>query len=77
MAIRLPHETKGGVFAEGETHMQLIEHLRLATEACYMIGHYKKANGEELLGQGYLAIGQMLELMVKNVTNLATKGRLR
>lgn len=74
MAIRLPHETKAGHFSEGETFAQLIEHLRLAQEAAAFIGHYKKANDEELVGQGWLGISQMLERTCKAVTDLATKG---
>jgi hypothetical protein len=74
MAIRLDYETKAGNFSEAETYLQLIEHLRLGCEAAYAIGHYKKANDEELLGQGWLAIGQLLERTCTAVTNLATKG---
>lgn len=74
MAIRLNYETKAGHFSEAETYLQLIEHLRLAAEAAYMIGHHRKANDDELSGQGFLGVGQMLELCCKSVTDLATKG---
>lgn len=76
MAIRLPYETKGGYFDEAANFMQLVEHIRLATEACYAIGHHRKENGDELIGQGFLAIGQMWELNLKTITSLATKGRV-
>lgn len=72
MANRLPYETKAGVLSEAATFSQLTEHLRLGAEACYTLGHYIKANDDEVKGQGFLAIGQMLELIVKQVTTLAT-----
>jgi hypothetical protein len=74
LSIRLPYETKAGVFDEAATFMQLIEHLRLAAEAAYAIGHNRKANDDKLAGQGFLAVGQMLEMTSKNVTGLATQG---
>jgi hypothetical protein len=70
------YETVGGQASEAITTARLCEHLRLAAECAMVIGHLKKANDEELLGQGWLAIAQMLELTTKNVTSLATRGRL-
>jgi hypothetical protein len=72
--MRLPYETQGGYFSEAATQSQMIEYLRLAAECGYAIGHHKKANDEDLLGQGWLAIGQLLEQAVIHVTDLATKG---
>ena len=69
---RLRYETKGGNLDESATYLQLIEHLRLAAEASYALGHFKKANDDKLIGQGFLAIGQMLERCVEQVTALAT-----
>lgn len=74
MTIRLDYETKTGHFSEAESFLQLIEHLRLASEGCYAIGHNRKANDDNLTGQGFLAIGQMLENVCNRVTDLATKG---
>jgi hypothetical protein len=74
MTNRLPYETSAGNLSETVTYSQLIEHLRLASEAAYVLGHYKKANDDDLVGQGFLAIGQLLERAVTQVTNLATKG---
>lgn len=71
---RLRYETTGGNLSESVTFAQLIEHLRLASEAAYILGHYKKANDDELIGQGFLAIGQLLERTVQQTTQLATKG---
>lgn len=74
MATRLPWETRAGSFDKPATQMQLIEHLRLAAEAAYGIGHYLKANDDKLIGQGYLGIGQLLEKTADQVAKLATKG---
>lgn len=68
------YETIGGQASESVTYARLCEHLRLAAEACYTIGHLRKANGAEVTGQGWLATGQMLELIVKQVTKLAMSG---
>lgn len=70
------YETIAGQASEPETFSRLLEHLRLAAEACYTIGHLRKANNSELIGTGFLAIGQLLERMVGQVTTLITKGRL-
>jgi hypothetical protein len=74
MTIRLPYETKAGIFSEAETYAQLIEYLKLSAECAYSIGHHKKANDNDLRGQGFLAIGQMLERVCVSVTDLATRG---
>ena len=74
MTNRLHYETSGGALSESITYSQLVEHLRLAAEASYALGHYKKANGDEMIGQGFLGIGQLLEVAVTKVTQLATKG---
>jgi len=70
---RLPYETLGGNISSADTYSQLIEHLRLAEEASYVLGHFFKANDEELKGQGFLAVAEMLRMTGMNVTNLATK----
>jgi hypothetical protein len=70
---RHTYETRGGTVSEADTFAQLLEHLRLAEEAAYVIGHLNKTCGQDLKGQGFLAIGEMLKLTQINVTNLATK----
>lgn len=76
MSIRLPYETKAGQFSEAETYLQLIEHLRLAAEACYMIGHHRKENGDMFVGQGFLAYGELVnEKILKVLQGLITAGR--
>ncbi len=69
---RLPYETVAGNVSEADTFAQLLEYLRLAQEACYTIGHLKKSNDDEVTGQGFIAIGEMLKLTQRNVTKLAT-----
>lgn len=65
------YETEAGQASEAITFSRLIEHLRLAAEACYTLGHLRKANGNDLIGTGLLGIGQLLEKTVENVTALA------
>ncbi len=72
MSARLPYEPIGGNLSEADTFAQLTEYLRLAAECCYTLGHHRKANDDKLTGQGFLAIGQMLEKTRENVTTLAT-----
>jgi hypothetical protein len=71
------YETEAGQASEAITYSRLCEHLRLAAEACYVLGHLRKANGDELIGTGFLGIGQLLDKMVGQVTQLATKGILQ
>lgn len=73
---RAHFETKAGQFSESENFSAALEHLQKATEHIYGIGHFRKANDDLLNGQGWLAVGQMLELVVRQITQLATKGRL-
>ncbi len=68
------YETIGGQASEAITYSRLIEHLRLAAEAAMVLGHLRKANDEELIGTGFLGIGQLLEKTCTQVTQLATKG---
>jgi hypothetical protein len=68
---RLHLETSGGNLSESVTYQQLCEHLRLAAEAAYVLGHQRKANGDEIIGSGFLGIGQLLERTVEQVTKLA------
>ena len=68
------YETIGGQADEAITYSRLIEHLKLAAEASMVLGHLRKANGDELIGSGFLGIGQLLEKTCVQVTQLATKG---
>lgn len=72
MTNRLPYSTTGGQVSEADTFAQMLEYLRMAEEAAYTIGHLRKANDDELTGQGWLAIGEMLKMTQRNITKLAT-----
>lgn len=71
---RLPYETRAGQVSEADTFSQLLEHLRLAEECAYIIGHLRKMQDDKFAGQGWLAVGEMLKMTQTNVTNFATKG---
>ncbi len=70
---RLKIESLGGQPSEGDTFAQLIEHLTLAEEACNTLGHLRRMQDDKVLGQGWLAIGEMLHMTRINCTNLATR----
>jgi predicted nucleotide-binding protein (sugar kinase/HSP70/actin superfamily) len=72
MTNRLPYSTTGGQVSESDTFAQMLEYLRMAEECAYTIGHLRKANDDELTGQGWLAVGEMLKLTQHSVTKLAT-----
>jgi hypothetical protein len=71
------YETEGGQASEAITYSRLCEHLRLAAECCYVLGHLRKANDDEVMGSGFLAIGQLLERVVTQVTKLATGSKFK
>ena len=68
------YETIAGQADEAITYSRMVEHLTLAAECAYVLGHLRKANGEDLISHGFLAIGQLLEKTCTQVTQLATKG---
>jgi hypothetical protein len=70
---RLPYETRAGQPSEADTFAQLLEYLRLAEEAAYLIGHLRNAQNDKLEGRCWLEIGEMLKFTQKNITSLATK----
>ena len=72
MTGRLPYDTIAGNVSEAGTYAQLTEHLRLAEECCYTIGHINKANDDSLRGDGFLNMGKLLARVRDNITLLAT-----
>lgn len=74
---KLTYDTQAGNLSEAGTYSQLIEHLRLASEACFVLSHYYKANEHESRANGFLMVGQTLEKTVSLVTDLATKGKFQ
>jgi hypothetical protein len=73
---RLIYETKGGNPSESDTFAQLLEYLRMAQECCYVLGHLRKANDDEVTGQGFIACGEMFKKVQHTVTSLATDSRI-
>lgn len=71
------YETEAGQASEAVTYSRLTEHLRLAAEASYVLGHLKKANDDDLIGTGFIGIGQLLERVVGQVTILATGSKMK
>jgi hypothetical protein len=69
---RLKYETTAGNLSEGDTYSQLIEHLRLAQEAAYMLGHFRTANDDRITGTAFQKIGDILGKACDNVTAVAT-----
>lgn len=70
---RFLYPTTAGSPSTDDTFVILIEHVRLAEEAAYALGHLYKAQGDDMKGQGFLAVGEMFKYTVVNITNLATK----
>ncbi len=68
----MSYETRGGVVSEADTFARLLEHLRMAQEACYTLGHLRKANDDKVTGQGFIACGEMFKRTITVVTTLAT-----
>lgn len=58
---------------EADIFTRVLENLRMAEEAAYILGHFYKANDDFAHGQGFLAVGEMLKMTQINVTNLATR----
>jgi hypothetical protein len=73
MANRLTYETRAGHVSEADTFAKMIEYLRMAQECAYTIGHLRKANDEEVTGQGFIAVGEMLKLTQDSLLKLITK----
>ena len=71
MTNRLPYETIGGNVSEADTFSQLMEYLRLAEEAAYLLGHLRKANDDSFQGDLWLKVGERFKQMQGLVTSLA------
>jgi hypothetical protein len=71
--IRLRYETGGGNVSRSATYQQLIEHLRLASEAAYTLSHLDKAEGDDLRSREMQKVGLFLEKTAVLVTQLATQ----
>jgi hypothetical protein len=76
MAERLRIPTTAGKASASDTFMQLIEHIRLAEECCYVLAHIATydENAQMPLSKQkmFMAMGEMFKMTATNVTNLAT-----
>jgi hypothetical protein len=77
MAARLPYETQSGTFSRSATILQLIEHLRYAQEAAAIIGHDMKEDGDNVDGQWFLAISEMVGNVCTAVTKVTSSRGVR
>ncbi len=68
----MTYETKAGIPSEALVFAKLLENLREAQECSYMLGHLRKANDDNVTGQGFIAVGEIFKRMIANVTALAT-----
>lgn len=71
------YETTASIPSSGEVYMKLLEDLTHAQEGSAMLGHLAKSQGQgprdRALGDGWLAISELIKRMVHQVTKLATK----
>lgn len=65
-----------GIPTSGEEFEKLIYHLRHSQENCAMLSHLAKANGSNLIGDGWLTVSEGLKRMQLTVTMLA-QGRMQ
>lgn len=73
------YETAAGYVSQQDTYSKLTHHLREAQDQAAMMGHLLKSHGnskDDLLGQGWLAVSEMLGNTVTAVTKLA-QGKLQ
>lgn len=70
------YETSSGHFSESDTYMKIIDLVDQLEDQLNILGHYKKENNDKLVGQGFLAIGEMMKMTRIQITNLAT-GKMR
>lgn len=71
------YETKAGVPSHAEVYLKLLEDLTHAQEGSAMLGHLAKSQSQGpkdiALGDGWLAISELLKRVCHQVTKLATK----
>jgi dsDNA-binding SOS-regulon protein len=72
----MKYERKAGTFSEADTYMKIIDLIDQLQDQLSILGHYKKENNDELIGQGFLAIQEMMKMTRIQITNLAT-GKMR
>lgn len=74
------YPTLGGQVTQAEVLVKLTHHLREAQDMAYTLGHLTKSMSnskkDQSLGDGWLAVGHYLALMIKNVGVIA-QGKLQ
>ena len=70
------YETKAGTFSEADTYTKILDLLDQLRDQYNIMGHNKKMQGHDLVGQGFIAIGEMIKVVRVQTTNLAT-GKMR
>lgn len=75
------YETVRGAPSESMAYAKLIDLLKQAADQAYILGHIIKSQSNDSLhqtkGQGFLAIGQLIERTTITITDLAVKGKLQ
>jgi hypothetical protein len=66
------YETKAGVPSEDDAIMELVEHLRLASEAAYKVSHINNHYNHTSRGEGFRKIGESLEMITKRTLAFVT-----
>lgn len=62
-----------GVPTSGEKFSELINHLREAQSVAATLGHLEKMNNQDLLAKGWFGVSEMMDVLVKKVTDLAMR----
>lgn len=65
------YETLAGKVSLADTYNKLYDLLRQAQDQAAMLGHLYKAQDEELRGQGFLAVSELLGRMAHQTNRLA------
>lgn len=68
----MKYETMGGRPSKDHTYAKLVELMREAQDQASLLGHMMKEDGNEVNGQGLLAIGELLGRAATQVQKLAT-----
>jgi len=58
---------------EGELYSQLMEHIRKAQEACAMMAHLRKANGDDRNSLAWLEVSENFKKTQHVLTHLAMR----
>jgi hypothetical protein len=71
---QLRWETAAGRPTAGLLFAQISEKLRELQDLTAMMGHIQKENGNELVGQGWLGVSEMMQMTLHSVVKLGKRG---